>query len=170
MEDFIPTRVSKLNKDAVNAFMSVNYEKPKRKRKDNVTENQHGNEVQSSRFSIKINKEEEHNDYKKRQEREMKRIRYEVMKFGMSGFEKVKAEETKVALALSLGAKAPKKKGINYKELKEQRKNTEKKVTRVSGLEKSLITHRTKKIRKKNSNDILEIYGKVNKKVNKNRK
>lgn len=169
MEDFIPTRVSKLKKDAGMSYVSVNYEKPKKKRKDNVIENQQGNEVQSSRFSIK-NKEEEHDDHKKRQEREMKRIRYEVMKFGMSGFEKEKAEEAKVALALSLGAKAPKKKGINYKELKEQRKNTEKKITHVSGLEKSLITQRTRKIRKKNSNDILGIYGKVNKGSNKDKK
>lgn len=174
MEDFIPTLVSKVKKDAIKGFVSVNYKKPTKKRKDNVTKSEEDevrNKVPNSRFNVANNKLEEDRDEKKEQEREMKRIRYEVMKFGMSGFEKLKAEEAKVDLAISLGAKPPKKKGINYKELKEKRKNnTEQRVKHVSGLDKSLVKHRSKKIRKKNSNDILGVYGKVSKKSGKSKK
>jgi GTP cyclohydrolase FolE2 len=49
---------------------------------------------------------------------DMKKVRYEVFKFGMSGFKPEKKEEVKVALAIKLGAKPPKNKGYNYKELK----------------------------------------------------
>ncbi|XP_012152324.1 uncharacterized protein LOC100880057 isoform X2 [Megachile rotundata] len=173
MEDFIPTRVSKVKKDAIKGFVSVSYEKPTKKRKDNVMKGEEGeerNKLPNSRFNIATNKLEEGRDQKKEQEREMKRIRYEVMKFGMSGFEKLKAEEAKVGLAISLGAKPPKKKGINYKELKEKKKNREQSIKHVSGLDKSLIKHKTKKIRKKNSNDILGVYGKVSKKSGKSKK
>lgn len=173
MEDFIPTLVSKVKKDAIKGFVSVNYERPTKKRKDNVIKNEEGEirkKIPNSRFNVTDNKLEEEKDQKREQEREMKRIRYEVMKFGMSGFKKVKAEKAKVALAISLGAKPPKKKVINYKVLKDKRKNTEERVKHVSGFDKSLIKHKTKKIRKKNSNDILGVYGKVSKKSGKNKK
>jgi hypothetical protein len=49
---------------------------------------------------------------------DMKKVRYEVFKFGMSGFKPEKKEEVKVALAIKLGAKPPKNKGYNYKEYK----------------------------------------------------
>ena len=49
---------------------------------------------------------------------DMKKARFEVFKFGMSGFKPEKKEEVKVALAIKLGAKPPKNKGYNYKEYK----------------------------------------------------
>lgn len=51
-------------------------------------------------------------------ELDMKKVRYEVFKFGMSGFKPEKKEEVKVALAIKLGAKPPKNLGSNYKEYK----------------------------------------------------
>jgi hypothetical protein len=51
-------------------------------------------------------------------ELDMKKVRYEVFKFGMSGFKPEKKEEVKVALAVKLGALPPKNKSYNYKEYK----------------------------------------------------
>jgi len=51
-------------------------------------------------------------------EMDMKKVRFEVFKFGMSGFKPEKKEEVKVALAIKLGAKPPKNEGYNYKEYK----------------------------------------------------
>lgn len=97
----------------------------------------------------------------------MKRIKFEVMKFGMSGFKGIEAEEAEVALAISLGAKPPKKKGINYKILKHEKKQeTQQKDTKfVSGVEKSLINRKIKKVHRKSSNNLLKMYGKINKKT-----
>lgn len=164
MDDFIPTRVSRIKKDAVKEFVSVNYEKPKKKKE--VIKNKENNDIQNSKFNITKNKQNENNDEKRKKELEMKRIKYEVMKFGMTGFKGIEAEEAEVALAISLGAKPPKKKGINYKILKHERKQEtqQKDVKSVSGLEKSLIKHKIKKVRK-NSNNLLRMYGKINKKT-----
>lgn len=164
MDDFIPTRVSRIKKDAVKEFVSVNYEKPKKKKE--VIKNKENNDIQNSKFNITKNKQNENNDEKRKKELEMKRIKYEVMKFGMTGFKGIEAEEAQVALAISLGAKPPKKKGINYKILKHERKQEtqQKDVKSVSGLEKSLIKHKIKKVRK-NSNNLLRMYGKINKKT-----
>lgn len=164
MDDFIPTRVSRIKKDAVKEFVSVNYEKPKKKKE--VIKNKENNDIQNSKFNITKNKQNENNDEKRKKELEMKHIKYEVMKFGMTGFKGIEAEEAEVALAISLGAKPPKKKGINYKILKHERKQEtqQKDVKSVSGLEKSLIKHKIKKVRK-NSNNLLRMYGKINKKT-----
>lgn len=40
----------------------------------------------------------------------MKLVRYDVFKFGMSGFDKKEKEDARVALAVKLGAKPPKQK------------------------------------------------------------
>lgn len=164
MDDFIPTRVSRIKKDAVKEFVSVNYEKPKKKKE--VIKNKENNDIQNSKFNITKNKQNENNDEKRKKELEMKRIKYEVMKFSMTGFKGIEAEEAEVALAISLGAKPPKKKGINYKILKHEKKQEtqQKDVKSVSGLEKSLIKHKIKKVRK-NSNNLLRMYGKINKKT-----
>ncbi|XP_017880681.1 uncharacterized protein C1orf131-like [Ceratina calcarata] len=167
MEDFVPTRVSKAKKDAAKEFVSINYEKPKKKkRKLEIVDSKDDNET-SSKFNSEI--DDDGNSARRKQELEMKRVRYEVMKFGMSGFKGPAAEEAEVALAVSLGAKPPKRKGINYKLLKEQRKQQketqQKDVTLVSGLEKSLTKHKKKRIPKKGSDGLLGVYGKVNKKV-----
>lgn len=168
MEDFVPTRVSKLKKDAAKEFISISYEKPKKKKKLEVVESRDDDNETRSKFSSESN--DDGNNERRKQELEMKRVRYEVMKFGMSGFKGAEAEEAEVALAISLGAKPPKRKGINYKQLKEERKKQKETqlqdVTRVSGLEKSLTKDKSKKIpRKKGSDGLLGVYGKVNKKV-----
>ena len=43
-------------------------------------------------------------------EKQLKRVRYDVFKLGMSGFHKEKKEDTRVALAIKLGAKPPRNK------------------------------------------------------------
>ncbi|KOC65966.1 Uncharacterized protein WH47_12765 [Habropoda laboriosa] len=175
MEDFVPTRVSRLKEDAGKEFVSVKYERRQKKKAD-VDESKKGNEARSSKFVMKADEGNENMDEKKRQELEMKRIRYEVMKFGMSGLKSVEADQAQLALALSLGAKPPKREYINYKVLKDEKmksKEAEKnKVVLKSGLERSLTKHKTKKPRKKASDGILEVYGKVSKKSSsgKNRK
>ncbi|CAK9821766.1 hypothetical protein ANTRET_LOCUS431 [Anthophora retusa] len=168
MEDFIPTRVSRLRQDGANEFVSVIYE-GRKKKKAEVAENTKESEARSSKFGIKAPERNEDIDERKKQELEMKRIRYEVMKFGMSGLGTAKAKKNaEAALAMSLGAKRPKRKGMNYKELKYQRKRCKEgqqdKMKLTSGLEKSLMKRKAKKPRKKASDGILEVYGKVNKK------
>lgn len=167
MEDFIPTRVSKIKKDVVKEFVSVNYEKPKKKVK--TIESKENNDVENSKFNVTKNERNE-NDKRRKQELEMKRVRYEVMKFGMSGFKGEKAKEAEIALAISLGAKPPKKKAINYKILQREKKvekeTLQNDVTRASGLERSLSNHKNKKARwKRGSDGLLNVYGKVSKKT-----
>ncbi|XP_060812295.1 uncharacterized protein C1orf131 homolog [Bombus pascuorum] len=167
MEDFIPTRVSKIKQDVVKEFVSVNYERPKKRVK--TIESKENNDVENSKFNVTKNERNE-NDKKRKQELEMKRVRYEVMKFGMSGFKEKKAKEAEVALAISLGAKPPKRKAINYKILQRERKIQKKTrrddVTHASGLKKSLSNHKNKKARSKRGSDgILNVYGKVSKKT-----
>jgi hypothetical protein len=57
----------------------------------------------------------------KRPAMEMKRVRYEVMKFSSSKLEGREREEADVALAVSLGAMPPKKEYTNYRELLQKR-------------------------------------------------
>lgn len=167
MEDFIPTRVSKIKKDVVKEFVSVNYEKPKKKVK--TIESKENNDVENYKFNVTKNERNE-NDERRKQELEMKRVRYEVMKFGMSGFQGEKAKAAETALAISLGAKPPKRKGINYKILQREKKGEKETrrndVTHASGLERSLSNHKNKKARWKRSSDgLLNVYGKVSKKT-----
>ncbi|XP_054008257.1 uncharacterized protein C1orf131 homolog [Hylaeus anthracinus] len=159
MEDFIATRVSKMKKGAPKEFISVNYVGPKKKMKKNVC-------LQEN--MEKGTKEDTYIDRKKKQELEMKRVRYEVMKFGMSGLEKSEANKAKIELIINLGAKPPKNQNINYKELKNTKmreKEMNKKKEHASGLKGSMVKHKTTKTRKKKSDGILEVYGKVNKKT-----
>ncbi|UJR22167.1 hypothetical protein I4U23_025231 [Adineta vaga] len=51
---------------------------------------------------------------------DLEKARFDVHKFGIKGFEKSKYEDARVALAVSLGAKPPKRKFINYRELLEE--------------------------------------------------
>ncbi|KAG8236229.1 hypothetical protein J437_LFUL010982 [Ladona fulva] len=57
-----------------------------------------------------------------RPELDMKRVRYEVMKFSSSNLRRQEREQAEVELAVSLGAMPPKRKCINYKELLQKRK------------------------------------------------
>ncbi|CAF5032100.1 unnamed protein product, partial [Rotaria magnacalcarata] len=59
---------------------------------------------------------------------DLEKARFDVHKFGIKGFEKSKYEDARVALAVSLGAKPPKRKFINYRELLEQNRAKKTKV------------------------------------------
>lgn len=163
MEDFVPTRGSIQKRNATKDFMSVHYEAPKKKAKKNVEQKDH---IENSTDSSGMDKQTKAADLKRQQEIEMKRARYDVMKFGMSGFDKGKAMKAKIAHAVSLGAKPPKNRRVNYKVLKAKKKRVdelEKKRERASGLDKSLIKHKPRKTFKKKSDGILDVYGKVGK-------
>ncbi|KAJ0180951.1 hypothetical protein K1T71_003036 [Dendrolimus kikuchii] len=100
---------------------------------------------------------------------ELKKIRHEVLKFGMSGFDATKKEEAKIALAVSLGAKPPKKVYINYKDLMKKRKEEKQKAKEAKDLmaAKSVLKTGGKKKKKGFGNDVghfLSGYGKVQKK------
>lgn len=60
-------------------------------------------------------------------EKQLKRVRYDVFKLGMSGFHKEKKEDARVALAIKLGAKPPRNKTMNYKKLQVIKKDEKKK-------------------------------------------
>ncbi|KAL6260683.1 uncharacterized protein C1orf131 homolog isoform X1 [Pogonomyrmex barbatus] len=158
MEDFVPTRVSQIKKTTVTNYVSVNYEEPKKKRKPaDDADNKEKPEDKKTPAELK-----------EQQEKEMKKLRYEIIKFGMSGFEKPKVKKAKVELAISLGAKPPKNRRMNYKALKLRRKKEEEKKKeeghRISGFVNSLLKPKSKKIRKKDSG-ILGVYGKVPKNI-----
>ncbi|XP_046398052.1 uncharacterized protein C1orf131-like [Ischnura elegans] len=108
---------------------------------------------------------------------EMKRVRYEVMKFSSSKLEGREREEADVALAVSLGAIPPKKDYINYKELHQKRKTekdvAEEKPHSIAKLKAKLMRGKEKikkgkgkrksKIQTKDKNKvaILHSYGKL---------
>ncbi|XP_043476878.1 uncharacterized protein C1orf131 homolog [Leptopilina heterotoma] len=162
MEEFIVTRGAKNPSVALKNFTIVNYEAPKKKQKSS--------EIKSS-SSLKIidNSVEEKDDMdpRRKQELEMKRARFEVMKFGMSGLKKTKAKEAKIALAISLGARPPKNRRRNYKEILKEKeiekiKESKRKTKTYSGVNDSLKKRKTRRKVKKDSG-ILGVYGTVRK-------
>ncbi|KAJ1524188.1 hypothetical protein ONE63_010711 [Megalurothrips usitatus] len=107
----------------------------------------------------------------------MKRARHDIIKFGMTGFDATQKQQTKEALAISLGAKPRKKKGMNYKELKEQLKKQkveDKADVEFQSIGKTADGHASAKIKNRMRNSkqkprgdskggILNVYGKVKK-------
>lgn len=163
MEDFVPTRGSQNKKTATSDYVSVNYKAPKKKLKS--TDDSYDKEKLRDNSAMKQTPAE----LKEQQEKEMKKLRYEIIKFGMSGFEKPKAKKAKVELAISLGAIAPKNRRMNYKVLKmrrkiEKEKKKEEEEGHKSGFTSSLLKPKSKKVWKKD-NGILRVYGKVPKDV-----
>ena len=159
MEDFIVTRGVKNKNQALKNFMAVSYEAPKKKQKPEIPTSK--NESIPPKYEDNKNKI----DPKRKQELEMKKARFEVMKFGMSGFKKNKAREAKIALAISLGAKPPKNKRRNYKKIlaeKKLQKAKEERRKTYSGATQSLKKPKARRKHKKESG-ILGIYGKVQK-------
>lgn len=153
----MPTRASTHTKGN---YVSVNYENPKKKTKstDNLINKQ---KLQSNDPDVSKRKKNPA-ELKTEQEKEMKKARYDVIKLGMSGFEKKKARKTKIELAISLGAVPPKNRRMNYKKLKIHRKMDEERTKNkhVTGLTDSLLKPKLKKVSKKDSG-ILGVYGKV---------
>ncbi|KAF2894539.1 hypothetical protein ILUMI_11633 [Ignelater luminosus] len=163
--DFIPTRSSRLNKTSQEKFQAVVYNSHK---KANAPENNtvHSNvkkvaKVASNNTSFNI-----------------KQAKHEVVRFGMSGLDPQEKEEAKVQLAIRLGAKPPKNKCKNYKQLLEERKK-EKEATKArlefQQLGKNQMGKSTAKgkgfdrKRRKQKSDLLDDYGKVKARSNLNR-
>ncbi|KAJ8875086.1 hypothetical protein PR048_022977 [Dryococelus australis] len=103
---------------------------------------------------------------------DMKKVRHEVFKFAMSGYDPSQKEEAKINLAIKLGAKPPKKKYYNYKELrkmKEEAKEKEDMRVKLQMIGKNNLGKSNKKglrrmpgkLRKAEKDGILESYGKV---------
>ena len=178
MEDFIPTRAAKNKENADKFHMVTTYESHKKstnslknvqKKKQNTSE-ECTNEYHSDE-DLDIDKEPI--DETRKQELQMKQYRYDVIKFGMSGFDKHKARQAKIALAISLGAKPPKNRRKNYKKLVEERIKEKARETKkekfASGFNINQLTKNRKNItqshtkKDKESNGILGIYGKVTK-------
>lgn len=86
----IMTKAAQALKNAESNFQFVKFEahKPKKKQAPEETDTSESR-IESTKFSKK--------------ELELKKIRHEVVKFGMSGFDKNKKQEAKIALAVSLG-------------------------------------------------------------------
>lgn len=157
MEEFthVPTRCSKLqNIDASNIQIVVH----KHKKAGINVRRAHVEELKCKKIETK--------------EMDMKKVRFEVFKFGMSGFKPEKKEEVKVALAIKLGAKPPKNKGYNYKEhklIKEKqlKEQLEQQKLRAVGKTKTgrPVTKGKKKFvnRKGKQSGILDPYGKAGK-------
>lgn len=83
------TKAALALKNADSNFKVVKFESHKPKKKQNL-ENE--------------NKTDEHNPTSNtKKDLDLKKIRHEVVKFGMSGFDGTKKEEAKIALAVSLG-------------------------------------------------------------------
>lgn len=95
-EDFIPTRCSrKKQNEEINVDVVV-HKSYKSKRKQAKPENY--SEISKSTQPVPQQPTNEIN---------MKRARFEIIKFGMSGFNKQKKEEAKVQLAIKLGCYNP---------------------------------------------------------------
>uniref|UniRef100_A0A1E1WAZ5 Uncharacterized protein n=1 Tax=Pectinophora gossypiella TaxID=13191 RepID=A0A1E1WAZ5_PECGO len=118
--------------------------------------------------------EDDKNDYKgqapySKKDLDLKKIRHEVVKYGMSGFDGSRKEEAKIALAVSLGAKPPKREYVNYKELMQKRKQEKlkEKEEKQQMIAKSILHSVGKKKKKGPAHDVghlLSSYGKVQKK------
>lgn len=84
---FIPTKCAALKKDAANNFKCVTFEYHKSQKSRKIAD--------SDKTSLEENI--------KSRELNMKQAKYEIIKFGMSGFDPKKKEEAKVQLAIKLG-------------------------------------------------------------------
>ena len=150
--DFIPTRCARLAPNVVNNFVSVKYEAHKKKVKDASSAEIDGKLSSKDRISDRLTNETDV-DPRKQQEAEMKRARYDVIKFGMSGLQGVESHRAKIASAVALGARPPKNRRINYKRLKElkskTRETSQRKNEAVSGVSGSLKTYKFNKNKSK---------------------
>ncbi|CAN7994334.1 unnamed protein product [Ixodes hexagonus] len=67
-------------------------------------------------------KQDEESESRQAVELNFRKAKFDVIKFGIKGLEKPKQVEAKIALAVQLGAKPPKNKYVNYKQLIQERK------------------------------------------------
>lgn len=98
---------------------------------------------------------------------DMRKLRYEIIKFGTSGFSGTSKENANVAFMVSLGAEPPKNKAKNYKEiLLEKKVASENEDSRFNMENNAHLLKKRKKTRigaKKNKNvkGLLNVYGQV---------
>ncbi|XP_066152202.1 uncharacterized protein C1orf131 [Euwallacea fornicatus] len=153
--DFVPTRASLLKKNAEANYEQVDFTFYKTKTK--VPMKSGHKEVSNVNPELVFN---------------LQKAKYEVIKLGMSGFDSVKKEEAKIQQLIKLGAKPPKNKCKNYKELlmdKKIQKVKEEKEQTLQQLGKNNVGKSTAKgksfdrKRRKIKENILDIYGKVSK-------
>lgn len=172
MEDFVLTRAAQIKNNAKILHEVTTYEAPKKVAKQTKNESSIFKKHNKNSDDEDENIDDEPIDKKREQELEMKRYRYDIIKFGMTGLKKTQVRQAKIALAISLGAKPPKNKKKNYKKLMDQRKRErtqEKKKDKFSsGLNTSQLFKNRKnnfnsKQRKTKGSGILDVYGKVTK-------
>lgn len=88
----ILTKAALALKNAESNFQFVKFESHKPKKKEQMDDGK----VSNSKTVL---------DHYSKKDLDLKRIRHEVVKFGMSGFDPTKKEEAKIALAVSLGSR-----------------------------------------------------------------
>lgn len=116
---------------------------------------------------------------------DMKKARYEVFNYGISGYDFKDQQKAKIALAVKLGAKPPKNAYKNYKDLQMELKQgkvkaAEEAYIRTVGKNSSgeaivscnKLANRVMKKKKKNNNvgELTKHYGVVNPKIHKKKK
>lgn len=154
---FVSTRASELKKSTNELHETIVYKHEKAKNTSKVNTGKTLNNIkENSEHNAKWN---------------MKKLRYDIIKFGTSGFTGSQKNESKIALAVSLGAAPPKKKYINYKELLEI-KRKEKESAKIKSKKDFGIAPRKQnkiKFQRKNKNEakgLLRDYGKKLKTIN----
>lgn len=164
-EGFVQTKSSLLRKSADFQEVVFTSYKPKEKK------------TQTTALARKKNAMPDRISKSEETERFLKRTRHEIIKLGLSGFDPTKREQTKQALAVSLGAKPKKNKCINYKEFKElhaKKKREEEDKSTFNSLGKSSTGQALAKIktrmnlnkrapRGESQGGILDSYGRVKK-------
>lgn len=112
--EIVPTRAMRLKKpEAASEFKAVVFETHKPKHSNGVKRaNQRNDGIKSKDDDNAL---------------DMKRVRHEVFNFGISGYNFQDQQKAKIALAVKLGAKPPKNKYQNYKELQEAKKQAKEK-------------------------------------------
>ncbi|XP_058810741.1 uncharacterized protein LOC131675682 [Phymastichus coffea] len=126
MDDFVPTRASQNRKNAEKALEITTFETRKKMSnpaKKIVNKDKKPKDDAENDFDEEdMEDDDPPMDDRRKQELEMKRFRYEVIKLGISALDKKKARAAKVELAISLGAKPPKNKRRNYKKILAEKK------------------------------------------------
>ncbi|PSN46373.1 hypothetical protein C0J52_05727 [Blattella germanica] len=148
----IPTKCSAINKKTVSNFEVVVHHKKTKKADKRTLEDEDTIDPKTEKNEI-----------------DMKKARYDVFKFGMSGLRPDKKEEAKVSLAVQLGAKPRRNKRYNYKEykeLKDQQRQEQLEQKRLLLMEKAKSgKHKMKGKKKplqgktKKKSGILDMYG-----------
>ncbi|KAJ9582043.1 hypothetical protein L9F63_003626 [Diploptera punctata] len=108
----IQTKCTALKKNAVNDFQVVVHNRKRRK--------------ETGRTSVENNIEQCKKSSTTDKEIDMKKARFEVFKFAMSGLKSTEKQKAKEDLAIQLGAKPFKNKGYNYKEYKQMKEKQRK--------------------------------------------